>query len=132
MVVRQLGRRAGLARSAKDLSRDEAFEERKKKHEEKWAHDETLRFKANARRNKLVGLWAAGELGLVGEAAETYAKAVVTAEFHNPGADNVFAKLRADFDAAGIKHPDALIRRKIDELLDLARHQILNDAPGKS
>jgi hypothetical protein len=114
------------------LSRDEAFEERKKKHEEKWAHDESLRFKMNARRNKLVGLWAAGELGLSGEAAEAYAKAVVAAEFHKPGGDNVFEKLRADFDAAGLAHSDAAIRRKIDELLELAREQILKDAPGHS
>jgi hypothetical protein len=127
MVLRQFGPQAYLARSAKDLSRDDAFEERKRKHEEKWAHDETLRFKVSARRNKLVGLWAAGELGLRGEEAETYAKAVVVAEFHSPGVDNIFNKLRTDFDAAKLTHPDALIRRKIDELLDLARRQILND-----
>jgi hypothetical protein len=106
------------------LSRDEAFEERKKKHEEKWAHDESLRFKVNARRNKLVGLWAAGELGLSGEAADAYAKAVVAAEFHKPGGDNVFEKLRADFDAAKLTHPDALIRRKMEEFLALAIEQL--------
>ncbi len=109
------------------MSRDDAFEERKKKHEEKWAHDEALRFKVAARRNKLVGLWAAGELGLRGEEAETYAKAVVVAEFHNPGVDNIFNKLRADFDAAKLAHTDALIRRKIEELFERARDQILND-----
>ena len=82
---------------------DDAFEERKKKHEDKWAHDEELRFKIGARRNKLLGLWAAGELGLTGPAAEDYAKAVVAADLQ--GADAVFRKLRADFDAAGLGTP---------------------------
>jgi hypothetical protein len=109
------------------LSRDDAFEERKRKQEEKWAHDESLRFKVAARCNKLLGLWAAGELGLGGEEAETYAKAVVATEFHNPGVDNVFNKLRADFDAAKLAHTDALIRRKMEEFFERAREQILND-----
>jgi hypothetical protein len=124
MVLR---RQTGLARSAKDLSHDDAFEERKKKHEEKWAHDEALLFKVKARRNKLVGQWAAGELGLSDEEAEAYAKAVVAAEFHNPGTDNVLKKLRTDFEAAGLKHTDAAIRRKIDELFEIARVQVLKD-----
>ena len=109
------------------MPQDDAFEERKKKHEEKWAHDEALRFKAQARRNKLLGLWAAGELGLSGEAAETYAKAVVAVEFHSPGTDNVLKKLRTDFDAAGLAHTDEAIRRKFAELLETARQQILKD-----
>ena len=59
----------------------DAFEDRKKTHEDKWAHDEALRFKIGARRNKLLGLWAAAEMGITGAAAEEYAKSVVAAEF---------------------------------------------------
>jgi len=101
----------------------DAFEERKKKFEEKWAHDEALRFKIAARRNKLLGLWAAGELGLSGEAAEEYAKSVVGADFKG----GTFAKIRADFDAAGLAHPDHLIHREMEELLVKAADQILHE-----
>ena len=62
------------------------FDKREEVFENKFAHDEELRFKAHARRNKLVGLWAAGKLGLAGEAAEAYAKAVVTADLDAPEA----------------------------------------------
>jgi len=104
---------------------EDEFERRKKKHEEKWAHDEALRFKAAARRNKLAGLWAASELGLRGADAEGYAKSVVTAEMHAPG--GAFAKIRADFAAAKLAHSDHAIRRKMEELLAPATEQIAKD-----
>lgn len=103
---------------------DRGFEERKKKHEEKWALDEDLRFKAVARRNKLLGRWAAAELGLSGEEAEAYARAVVTADLKAPGEQDVIGKLRDDFRAKGLAHSDAEFHRKMDEFAALAREQI--------
>ncbi len=103
----------------------DAFEERKKKHEDKWAHDEELRFKIGARRNKLLGRWAAAELGLTGAPAEEYAKSVVAADL--AGADGVFRKLRGDFDSAGLAHSDHLIRRKLEEFLAEAADQVMHE-----
>ncbi len=86
--------------------------------------DEELRFKAKARRNKLLGRWAAAELGMTGEEAESYAKAVVSAQFH--GEDGAFRKVREDFHAKGVAHSEEVILHKMHELDDLARDQILN------
>jgi hypothetical protein len=102
---------------------DNAFEERKKKYEDKWAHEEELRFKIGARRNKLLGLWAAAELGLTGKVAEDYAKSVVAADLQ--GGESMLRKLRADFDAAKLAHSDALIRKKMDDLFALAGEQVV-------
>jgi hypothetical protein len=104
---------------------DDAFEDRKKKHEDKWAHDEELRFKIGARRNKLLGLWAAAEMGLTGAAAEDYAKSVVAADLK--GVDAVFRKIRSDFDAAKLGHSDHMIRRKMEEFLAAAADQIMHE-----
>lgn len=92
--------------------------------ERKFAHDEELRFKATARRNKLLGLWAAEKLGKTGDAAEAYAKDVVKSDFEEAGDDDVFRKLRADFDAAGVEQSDHQIRRQMDELLAQAIEQV--------
>lgn len=104
---------------------DDAFEDRKKKHEDKWAHDEELRFRIGARRNKLLGLWAAAEMGLTGAAAEDYAKSVVVADLK--GADAVFRKIRGDFDAAKLAHSDHIIRRQMADLLAFAADQIMHE-----
>jgi hypothetical protein len=101
-----------------------AFEKRQKGFESKWAHDEELRFKVFARRNKLLGLWAAGELGLAGDAAEAYAKAVVASDFEKAGDEDVFDKVRADFTAKGVALSDHMLRVKMDELIDVAKRQI--------
>ena len=103
----------------------DAFEDRKKKQEDKWAHDEELRFKIGARRNKLLGLWAGAEMGLTGAAAEEYAKSVVAADLM--GADAVFRKLRGDFDAGGLAHSDHIIRRQMADLLAFAADQIMHE-----
>jgi len=92
------------------------FDKREEGFEKQFAHDEELRFKETARRNKLLGLWAAGKLGLTGAEAEAYAKAVVMADFEESGDHDVFGKLRKDFDAKGIALSDHQIRRTIDEL----------------
>lgn len=103
------------------------FDKREEAFENKFAHDEELRFKAVARRNKLLGLWAAEKLGLDAEKADDYAKAVVRSDFEEPGDDDVFRKIRKDFDDAGIEQSDHQIRRTMDELLHKAAQQIQNE-----
>jgi hypothetical protein len=100
------------------------FDKREEGFEKKFAHDEELRFKANARRNKALGLWAATKLGLTGADAEAYAKSVVMADFEEAGDDDVFKKVRKDFDAKGVAESDHQIRRTMDELMASAVEQI--------
>jgi hypothetical protein len=100
------------------------FDKREEGFEKQFAHDQELRFKAIARRNKLLGLWAAAKLGLTGPEAEAYAKEVVMAEFQPGGDDDVFRKLRSDFDAKGIAQSDHQIRRHMEELLAQAVIQV--------
>ena len=99
------------------------FDKREEGFEQKFAHDEALRFKATARRNKLLGMWAAEKLGLSGAAAEAYAKEVVTAEIDHPKTD-ILGKLRKDFDAKGVTISDAEIRKTMTDLLAKAVVQI--------
>lgn len=100
------------------------FDKRQEGFEKKFAHDEELRFKAGARRNKLLGLWAAEKLGKTGDEAEAYAKTVVAADFEEAGDDDVFRKVRKDFDAAGVDQSDHQIRRTMDELMATAVEQL--------
>jgi hypothetical protein len=100
------------------------FDKREEGFEKKFAHDEELKFKANARRNKLLGMWAAEKLGLTGPAAEAYAKEVVAADFEEPGDADVFRKIRKDFDAKGVAQSDHQIRRTMDDLMEQAIAQI--------
>jgi hypothetical protein len=93
------------------------MKDREEGFERKFAHDEELKFKAMARRNKLLGLWAAEKLGKSGDAAETYAREVVAADFQEVGDEDVFRKVRGDFDAAGVTQSDHQIRRTMEELL---------------
>ena len=104
------------------------FDKREDAYEKKFAHDEELRFKASARRNKLLGLWAAEKLGKAGDEAADYAKDVVRADFEEPGDEDVFRKIRADFDAASVEQSDHQIRRTMDELMATAVDQIENEA----
>ncbi|HWL04334.1 MAG TPA: DUF1476 domain-containing protein [Xanthobacteraceae bacterium] len=100
------------------------FDQRKETFEKKFAHDEELRFKATARRNKLLGLWAAEKLGLAGAEAETYAKAVVVVDFEEAGDDDVFRKIRKDFDDKGLAVADTELREKMVVLLEQAAAEI--------
>jgi hypothetical protein len=100
------------------------FDKREEGFEKKFAHDEELRFKANARRNKLLGLWAAEKLGLSGAEADAYAKEVVTADFEEAGDEDVFKKVRKDFDAKGVEQSDHQIRRTMTDLMEQAIAQI--------
>jgi hypothetical protein len=96
------------------------FDKRQEGFEKQFARDEELRFKANARRNKTLGLWAAAKLGMSGAEADAYAREVIAADFESPGDDDVFRKVRKDFDAKGIDQSDHQIRRTMDELMEKA------------
>jgi hypothetical protein len=98
--------------------------DREKGFERKFAFDEETRFKATARRNKLLGLWAAEKLGKSGTDADAYAKEVVVSDIEEAGDHDVFRKVRADFDAAGVAQSDHQIRRTMDELMAVAIEQI--------
>ncbi|MGB7431289.1 MAG: DUF1476 domain-containing protein [Ahrensia sp.] len=98
-------------------SREQAFEN-------KFAHDEALKFKAEARRNKLLGLWAAELLGKDGADADAYAKTVVMADFDEPGDEDVFRKVRGDFDEAGVEQSDEAIRTAMVDLMGRAIAEI--------
>lgn len=100
------------------------FDDRERAYENLFAHDEELRFKALARRNRMLGVWAAGHLGKVGDDADAYAKEVVRADFDEPGDEDVFRKVRGDFDAAGVPIADDDIRRTMREMLVAAAEQI--------
>ena len=94
--------------------------------EKKFAHDEELKFKATARRNKLLGVWAAEKLGKSGAEADAYAKEVVISDFEEAGDDDVFRKVRGDFDKAGISVSDHQIRHAMADLMATAVDQITN------
>jgi len=100
------------------------FDKREEGFEKKFAHDEELRFKASARRNKLLGLWAAERLGLSGAEAEAYAKGVVMAEFDEASDHDIFRKIRKDFDEKKVAMADQDIRRAMEELMTKAVEQI--------
>ena len=100
------------------------FDKREEGFEKKFAHDEELRFKANARRNKLLGMWAAEKMGLTGPAADAYSKEVVVADFEEAGDDDVFRKIRKDFDAKGVAQSDQDIRKTMTDLMAHAVEQI--------
>ncbi|KAA2234646.1 DUF1476 domain-containing protein [Salinarimonas soli] len=93
------------------------FDNRKDAFENKFAHDEELRFKATARRNKLLGLWAAEKLGKTGADADAYAKSVVMADFEEAGDEDVVRKVRGDLDAAGVANAETQVRQAMHDLM---------------
>jgi hypothetical protein len=103
------------------------FDKREKSEEAKYALKQELRFKAMARRNKLLGLWAAELMSLSKEEAQNYALEVIKADFEEVGDEDVFRKIRADFDANNIQQSDHQIRRTMEELLTTAMEQIENE-----
>lgn len=100
------------------------FNDRENAYENKFAHDEELQFKATARRNKLLGLWAAGLMGKSGDAAEAYAKTVVMADFEEPGHEDVVRKLAEDL---GDKADTDTIRAKLEEFMAEAKAQVMSE-----
>lgn len=107
------------------------FAEREKAFEDKWAHDEELKFKLLARRNHLLGLWAAGEMGLKGAAAENYAKAIIRAQVVKEDNNAVVRRIATDFKAAKIARTEHLIRRKMQEYLAAAEAQAMDKSKRK-
>src|SRR5687767_13555130 len=101
------------------------FDDRKKGQEAKFAHDAELRFKAEARRNKLLGLWAAEQMGMSEAKAKEYAAEVVAADFAEAGDEDVFRKVAADFKAKGASVSDEMLRKKMADLVSVAREQVL-------
>jgi hypothetical protein len=100
------------------------FDDRKRAEETKYQLDQDLEFKAQARRAKLTGLWAAGLMGLSGQDAEDYAKSVVVADLEEAGVEDLFRKLRADLDLHSVQLSDHQIRAKMDECLAEARASV--------
>jgi hypothetical protein len=100
------------------------FDKREEGFEKKFALDEQQKFKAEVRRNKLLGLWAAEKLGLSGEAANDYAKSVVAAEFEEAGGHDVARKVMRDLLAKGVETPESEVRTKMDELMAQAIAQV--------
>ena len=100
------------------------MKDREKAFENKFAHDAELKFKAESRRNKLLAQWAAGLLGNVD--ADAYIKEVIAADFEEAGDEDVFRKIRSDFDAAGIAQSDEEIRTKMLDLMDQAVAEVQN------
>jgi hypothetical protein len=111
-------------RRSNDEAQMTTFDKREEGFEKQFAHDEELRFKAHARRNKMLGHWAAEKLGLSGDDAAAYAKEVVMSDFEEAGDHDVFKKVRKDFDAKGVAQSDHQIRRTMDELMQKAIEQI--------
>jgi hypothetical protein len=103
------------------------FDDRKKGQEAKFAHDAELRFRAEARRNKLLGIWAAELLGLSGDEAKSYAAEVVAADFEEAGDEDVFRKVSGDIKAKSLSVGDDVIRQKMAQLTIVAQEQILNE-----
>jgi hypothetical protein len=100
------------------------FDKREEGFEKQFAHDEELRFKATARRNKLLGLWIAEKLGMSGADADAYAKTVVMADFEEAGDDDVFRKVRKDLDDKKVSVSDQDIKKTMIDLMAQAIEQI--------
>lgn len=100
------------------------FNDRERAYESKFAHDADLRFKAEARRNRLLGEWAAGQLGKTGDDARAYAMTVVSADFAEPGEEDVFLKVEADL--TGVADAET-IRAQMARLMDEARRQVIDE-----
>lgn len=104
------------------------FDDRQKAFENQYKHDQELKFKVNARRNKLLGEWAGRQMGLAGADLEAYAKSVVMTDFEKPGDDDVLQKVAADLKANGLSVGDGVVRAEMEKLLGTAKEQILKQA----
>ncbi len=103
------------------------FDKREKGFEEKYKHDQELQFKIEVRRGKLLGLWVAEMLGKTGDEAEAYARDVVAADFEEPGDDDIVRKVMADFQDAGSEFSEHRLRKKMEEFLEIAKEQIMQE-----
>jgi len=103
------------------------FNDREKAFEDKYKHDQDLQFKVEVRRNKLLGLWVAELLGLTGADADAYAKEVVSADFEEPGDADVIRKIQGDVQPKNIDLSEHRLRKKMDELVAVAKEQIMSE-----
>ena len=103
------------------------FKDREKAFEDKYKHDQELQFKVEVRRNKLLGLWLAEQLGIAGADADAYAKEVVSADFEEPGEEDVVRKVMGDIAARNIDLSEHRVRKKMEELLAVAKEQIMSE-----
>ena len=101
------------------------FDERERAFETKFAHDQEMAFRVTARRNRLLGQWAAQKMGLTPEETDAFAKAVVQAEFEEAGDEDVIRKLYGDLVSAGVEVDEATIRAELDARLIEARRQLI-------
>ncbi len=107
----------------------DGFQDREREEEAKFRHQQELAFKIRNRRNKLFGLWVAEEfLGLSGEEALAYAKDVVMADFEGPGDDDMMDKVKRDLAAKGVEISDHRLRRRLAELEEVAREQVMQES----
>ncbi len=102
-----------------------SFDDRERAFETKYARDEEMAFRVTARRNRLVGQWAAAKMGLTPEETDAYAKAVVQADFEEAGDDDVVRKLMGDLTAASVEIDEATVRRAIEDSTVEARRQLM-------
>ena len=102
-------------------------ENKNKAQENKFAHDSEMQFKAQARRNKLLGLWAAGKMGLPVDESESYAKNMVVEGLKEAGDENIISKLASSFSEHGLEIAEAALRAQIEVLMAEAKHQILSE-----
>jgi len=116
-----LGKGGFKPRSSQYMS---SFNDREKAFESKFAHDQELKFKATARRNKLLGQWAAEQMGLSGDAATAYVSEVIRSDLEEPGDDDVFRKIWADFQAKSVDLSEHQLRRQIQDLMEEAIRQV--------
>jgi len=103
------------------------FDDREKAFEDKYKHDQELRFRVEVRRNKLLGLWVAEMLGKTGSDAEAYAKEVIAADFEEPGVGDLVKKILADIENTDVDLSEHRLRKKIDELIAVAKEQIMQE-----
>ena len=108
----------------------DAFNDREKSFEAKYKQDQELEFKISARRNKLLGEWLAGELGIKGDAVEAYAKDVVIADLEEPGDEDLLRKVMKDIADKGVLITEDIIRQKLVECEEMARNQLAGGTPG--
>lgn len=104
-----------------------SFQDREKAFEDKFKHDSELQFKVEVRRNKLLGLWVAEMLGLKGEDADAYAREVITSDFEEIGDDDVVRKVLGDLQAKSVELSEHRLRKKMDELFDVAKRQVMSE-----
>ena len=105
-----------------------AFDDRERAFETKFARDQEVQFRITARRNRLVGEWAAERMGLTPEETDAYAKAVVQADFEEAGDEDVIRKVLGDLTAAGVDSDEAAVREQLGFKLVEARRQIIEQS----